>query len=314
VGRDESVPAEPKASRTAILLAFAAVYVVWGSTYLAMRIAVETLPPFLMAGTRFTAAGAIAYAWARWRGAPRPTKGDVTAAAIAGALMLLGGNGGVVWAVRTVPSGLTALLVATVPLWMALLDWPLPGGQRPNALTVVSLLLGMAGLALLVGARGSVSQGDVPLTGATVLVLASLSWAAGSLYTSRRKSRTPFLVIAAVQMTAGGGLLLLAGVVTGEVALLDADRFTGRSFVAMLYLILCGSLIGYVTYGWLLTVVRPALVSTYAFVNPVVAVLLGYALAGETLSPQSLLAGGVIVAAVALMIAARPKAPVMEEP
>jgi drug/metabolite transporter (DMT)-like permease len=314
VGRDESIPAQPKASRTAILLAFAAVYVVWGSTYLAMRFAVESLPPFLMAGTRFTTAGAVAYAWARWRSAPRPTRADVTAATVAGALMLLGGNGGVVWAVRTVPSGLTALLVATVPLWMALLDWLRPGGQRPHALTVVSLLLGMAGLALLVGTRGPVSQGDVPLAGAIVLVLASLSWAVGSLYVSKRKSQTPFLVIAAVQMMAGGGLLLLAGVVSGEAAQLDASRFTGRSVLAVLYLILCGSMIGYVTYGWLLTVVRPALVSTYAFVNPVVAVLLGYALAGETLSARALVAGGVIVAAVALMIAARPRAPVMEEP
>lgn len=314
MGRDECVPAQPRASRTAILLAFAAVYVVWGSTYLAMRFAVETLPPFLMAGTRFTAAGAIAYAWARWRGAPRPSRGDVTAAAVAGGLMLLGGNGGVVWAVRTVPSGLTALLVAMVPLWMALLDWLRPGGQCPNGLTVVSLLLGMAGLALLVGARGPVSQGDVPLAGAAVLVLASLSWAAGSLYSSTRTSRTPFLAIAALQMMAGGGLLLAAGLITGEATQLDPSRFTGRSLLAVLYLVLFGSLIGYTTYGWLLTVVRPALVSTYAFVNPVVAVLLGYALAGETLSVQSLLAGGVIVAAVALMIAARPRAPVMEEP
>ena len=225
--------------------------------------------------------------------------------------MLVGGNGGVVWAIQTVPTGLAALVVATVPLWVALLEWLRPnpshdGKGRPNARTALSLLLGLAGVAWLLVSRSDAEDG-VPLAGGIVLVLSSLSWAVGSLYTRdrARSRREPFMKTAALQMLAGGSMLLLLGLASGEFATLDPARFSGKSVAAMAYLIVAGSLISYTAHGWLLTVVRPTLVATYAFVNPVVAVLLGCVVAGEELSAAALLAGGMVVAAVALMVLAR---------
>ena len=164
-----------------MIAAFAAIYFIWGSTYLAIRFAIETLPPFLMASTRFIVAGAVLYGWARLVGAPRPTRFHWSAAAVVGGLLLLGGNGGVVWAEQSVPSGLTALLVAMAPVWMALLDWARRGGVRPNGGASVGLALGFAGVVLLVGPDVLVGGGQVNPIGALVLMLASLSWAAGSL-------------------------------------------------------------------------------------------------------------------------------------
>src|SRR5919199_594300 len=166
--------------RARVVAAFVAVYVIWGSTYLFIRFAVETLPPFLMAGVRFAVAGAILYAWARMRGAPAPTRAEIRGAAVAGVFLLLGGNGAVVWAEQRVPSGVTALLVATVPVWMVVLDWLRPGGVRPRAGVFAGLGLGLAGLTLLVG-RGVLGGGADPL-GAAVLVVGSILWAVGSLF------------------------------------------------------------------------------------------------------------------------------------
>jgi len=304
----ELIATRPSPAPAAIVLALATVYIVWGSTYLAMRIAVATLPPFLMAGTRFVVAGLIACGWVWARGATMPNRREVIDAFVVGALMLVGGNGSVVWALQTVPSGLAALIVTTVPLWVALLDWLRPGGARPNAATVVSLLLGVAGVAWLIVPKMHTDDG-VPIEGCLFLVFSALSWTLGSLYARARSQsrREPFLKTVALQMLAGGMLLLLCGVVRGEIGSLDPAKFSGKSVAAMAYLIVAGSLMSYTAYGWLLTVVRPTLVATYAFVNPVAAVLLGYALADEVLSRDVLLAGGAVVASVALMVLAQPR-------
>lgn len=289
------------ASRGSILAALAAVYIIWGSTYLAIRFAVETLPPFLMAGVRFTVAGAILYGWRRARGVPRPTAAQWKAATVVGALMLLGGNGGVVWAEQWIESGTTALIVASVPFWMVLLDWLRPSGHRPPARVWAGILIGFGGVLLLMGGPGTAPEYT---TAFIVLLLASIAWAAGSLY-SRSASLPAPLLATGMQMLTGGLLLLLAGAATGEVGGLDPGAFSMRSVLALLYLIVFGALIGYSAYVWLLRVTEPALASTYAYVNPVVAVILGWLLAGERMSLGITLAGAVIVAGVVLITTSR---------
>lgn len=289
------------ASRRAILAALGAVYILWGSTYLAIRFAVETLPPFLMAGVRFTVAGAILYGWRRAVGFPRPTAKQWRAATVVGALMLLGGNGGVVWAEQWIESGTTALIVASVPFWMVLLDWLRPGGQRPRPRIWAGILIGFAGVLLLMGGPGAAPEYT---TAFIVLLLASIAWAAGSLY-SRSAALPAPLLATGMQMLTGGLLLLAAGAATGEVAGLDPATFSTRSLLALLYLIVFGALIGYSAYVWLLRVTEPALASTYAYVNPVVAVILGWLLADERMSAGILLAAAVIVGGVVLITTAR---------
>jgi drug/metabolite transporter (DMT)-like permease len=292
-----------RATRAGIIAALAAVYIIWGSTYLAIRFAVETLPPFLMAGVRFVVAGAILYGWRRAKGFPRPTARQWRSATIVGALMLLGGNGGVVWAEQWIESGTAALIVATVPLWMVLLDWLGPGGRAPRAMVWAGIVVGLAGVAILFGAP---ADGDKYAAGWVVLVLASISWAIGSLYSRSARLPAPLLATG-MQMLAGGVLLLLAGAVTGELSGLDPATFSTRSVLSLLYLILFGALIGYSAYVWLLRVTTPAVASTYAYVNPVVAVLLGWLLAGEALTPRIMVASAVIVGGVALITRSGPR-------
>jgi drug/metabolite transporter (DMT)-like permease len=289
--------------RARLLAAFAAVYVIWGSTYLFIRFAVETLPPFVMAGARFAVAGAILYLWARMRGAPAPTRAEARGAAIAGLFLLLGGNGAVAWAEQRVPSGVTALLVATLPVWIVLLDWMRPGGVRPRAGVFAGLALGLVGLTLLVG-RGALDDGGADLVGAGVLLLGSILWATGSLYVRHNPRPSSALVTNAVQMLAGGAALLLAGTVAGELTRLDLGAASTRSLLSLLYLIIAGSLIGFTAYTYLLQVSTPAKVSTYAYVNPVVAVFLGWAFAGEEITARTLLAAAVILAGVAIITVA----------
>ncbi len=289
-------------SRARLLAAFAAVYVVWGSTYLFIRFAVETLPPFVMAGARFAVAGAILYLWARLRGVPAPTRTEARAAAIGGLFLLLGGNGAVVWAEQRVPSSVTALLVATVPLWMVLLDWLRPAGSRPRAGVFAGLALGLVGLALLVD-RGAFGGGADPV-GAAVLVVGSILWATGSLYVGRNPRPASALITNAVQMLAGGAALLAAGTMAGELGRLDLAAASTRSLLSLLYLIVAGSLIGFTAYTYLLQETTPAKVSTYAYVNPVVAVFLGWAFAGEEITARTLVAAAVILAGVAIITTA----------
>ena len=283
-----------------IIAAFAAVYLIWGSTYLAIRFAIETIPPHLMAAARFLAAGAILYAWARLRGAPRPTFSNWRAATIVGGLLLLGGNGAVVWAETRVPSGVTALLVATVPIWMALIEGMRSGGRRPAAAVIVGLALGLGGLALLM-APGNLA-GRVDPLGAGALIAGSFSWAFGSLLSRTAKLPKSGFLAAAMEMIAGGIWLLLFGVATGQAGQLTVAALSVKSLVSLGYLVVFGSLVGFTAYIWLLGATTASRVSTYAYVNPVVAVLLGWAFAGEAMTLRTALAAAIIVVAVALII------------
>ncbi len=289
------------APRSRVIAAFAAVYLIWGSTYLAIRVAIETIPPFVMAGVRFIIAGTLLFAWARARGAPAPGRRHWAAATFIGVLLLTLGNGAVVWSEQRVASGLTALLVAMVPVWTVLVEWVGGTRERPGLGTVAGLLIGLGGVALLV-APGQLAGGSRvdPLI-ALVLTGGSISWSIGSVYSHRAGlPRSPQLATA-MEMLAGGAGLLVAGLLSGELAAFHPAAVTGRSALAVLYLIVFGSLIGFSAFVWLLRVSTPARVSTYAYVNPAVAVLVGWAFAREELTARTLLAAAIIVAGVVLI-------------
>lgn len=298
-------------SRLLLLAAFGAVYIIWGSTYLGIKYAIETLPPFLMAGGRFLIAGAVLYGWARLgfgdqeHPRERPLPSHWRTAAIVGMLLFLCGNGGVTWAEGYITSSLAALLVASEPLWIVLLSWLLPGGSRPNAKVWIGLALGFAGVWLLVSAgtttTAGAADGGTNILGAAAVLGAAFAWAIGSVYSLRASLPRSPLLSSGMQMLAGGALLLLLGVMTGELGRLDFNNVSTRSIVAFLYLTVFGSIVAFTAYSWLLRHASPARVSTYAYVNPAVAVLLGWALAGEAMTTSSLVAAGIIVASVALI-------------
>ena len=278
-----------------VLAAFATLYVVWGSTYLAIRFAVETLPPFTMAGARFVVAGAVLYGWSRARGAAPLTRPEWRTAAIVGALLVVGGNGLVSWAEQTVPSGIAALLVASEPLWIVLLDGARRGGERPTAAVWTGVALGFVGIGVLVG-PGAVGGAPVDPSGALAVGTAAFCWALGSVVQRGVSTAGATLLHAGGQMLVGGALLLAVGVGVGE--RVDVSAVSARSAWAFAYLVVAGSLVAYSVYVWLLAVTTPTRASTYAYVNPVVAVLLGWALAGEPLGPRVAGAGALVVAAV----------------
>lgn len=237
----------PHPPRALVLAAFATVYIVWGLTYLGIRVAIETLPPFLMAGCRFLIAGGMLFTLLRLRGAPRPEKSHWRNAAISGFLLLVGGNGLVVWAEQTVPSGLTALLVGLVPAWFVLIDWLRPGGPQPQPRTVAGILVGFGGMLLLVSGHGSQANDTVMIhpSGVLALVVAGISWAGGSLFSKHRlKTESPWMT-AALQMLCGGAMLVLLALLTGEFQQTSWARISPRSVRAFLYLIVFGSWIGY---------------------------------------------------------------------
>jgi drug/metabolite transporter (DMT)-like permease len=293
--------------RLRVVAAFAAIYLIWGSTYLGIRIAIETLPPFLTAGLRFIIAGPLLYAWARRNGVSRPTGIQWRAAAIVGGLLLLGGNGFVTWGEQRVPSGLAALLVATVPLWMVLFDWLFLHGERPAGKVFLGLVLGLIGIVLLIGPTDLLGEHRVDLIGVAMTLLAALSWAVGSLYARRAPLPDVPLLGTGMEMIAGGVLLLLASGAKGEWAQIDFASVSQRSWLALGYLTLMGSIIAFTAYTWLLRVSTPARVATYAYVNPVVAVVLGWAIGGEVLTGQMLLAAAIIILAVVVITAGRAK-------
>ena len=293
------------ASRALVIAAFAAVYLLWGSTYLAIRIAIETIPPFLMAGGRFLVAGGILYLWARWRGAPRPQPVHWRSASIVGLLLLVLSNGAVTWAEQTVPSGITSLIVCTVPLWMVLLDWLFFGGGRPTPGVIAGVVLGLLGVVWLIG-PGEISGADrVDPAGAAALLAAPIAWGFGSLWSRQATLPEAPLLAIGMEMVAGGALLLVLGLATGELPHLHVAAISARSLAALLYLVIFGALIGFTAYLWLLRVTSAANVSTHSFVNPVIAVLLGWAVAGEAVTTRMLLASAVIIAAVALITLSR---------
>jgi drug/metabolite transporter (DMT)-like permease len=289
-------PGEPALSL--VVLAFAAIYLVWGSTYLAIRWAVETMPPLSMAAARFLVAGGAAYAWSLSRGDERPSPRQWRDAAVAGTLLLAFGNGAVVVAEQWVPSGLTALLVGSVPLWLVVLDALFGSRGRPSPRAGVGLMVGFGGLVLLAGSPGVGAGGVHELGGALLVLFGAFAWAAGSLYSRHASTPPRARTWVGMQMLAGGAALTLLAVASGEVATLDPSAVSVRSWLSFAYLIVFGALIGYAAYIWLLRVSTPARVGTYAYVNPVVALLLGWSLAGERLTFRSVLAATIIVASV----------------
>jgi len=290
-----------RASPMAIWSALAAVYLIWGSTYLAIRYAVETMPPFLMAGVRFIISGGVLYALRRAAGDPAPKAIEWRSATIIGVFLLVGGNGGVVWAEQFVASGLTALMVATVPLWMVLMDALRPGGNRPGFMAGSGILVGFAGAVLLIGATVSDREAMDPY-GAAALVLASLSWAFGSLYGRSAQLPQSQLLGTGMEMFSGGVTLILVALLAGELDGFDINAVSKRSALALAYLTVIGSS-AFVAYVWLLRVAPTPLVATYAYVNPLVAVLLGYFLAREPMTLRTLSAAALIIGSVVLVSA-----------
>jgi drug/metabolite transporter (DMT)-like permease len=289
-------------SRARIGAAFLAIYLIWGSTYLAIRLAVATLPPFLMAGTRFLTAGLLLFAWLGIRGELRATWLEWRDATIVGGLMLLGGNGVVSWAEQFVPSGLAALIVSTIPIWVVLLDWLWMRQSRPDRRTIAGLALGFLGVAMLVRPHAAVGSGSVSLLGGGALLLAAALWAAGTLYSRKAARPKAPLLGAAMQMVTGGLLLLVTGTLTGEWSRLNLHGASTLSLLSLVYLILFGSLVGLTSYLWLIQVTTPARASTYAFVNPIVAIILGWAIAREELRPMTAVAAAVAISGVVLIV------------
>lgn len=292
---------EPRPALALVLAAFAAVYLIWGSTYLGIRLAIDSIPPLLMAGARFVTAGGLLYGVMRLRGAPRPGWRHWRGAAIIGGLLLMAGNGGVCWAQQTVPTGIAALVVASVPLWIMLVEWLRPGGRRPGVWMVVGLLIGMAGVATIILGRGQFGGRLVEPTAAFVLMGANVCWALGSIYARHAERPASPLLAISMQMLAGGVLQILLGLALGEGRALNLSAITPVSAWALVYLTFIGSLVGFPAYVWLLQVSTPARVSTHAYVNPFVAVLLGHWFLHEVV-PQSVAIAGVLILASIILI------------
>jgi len=297
--------AAPK--KALLITAFAALYVIWGSTYLGIRFSIETIPPFLMAGARFVLAGLIMYAIAWSQGISKSSWKNWRASFVIGACLLLGGNGGVTISEQYIDSGLAALIVAIVPIYIALLGWATGMATRPTPIMWMGLAGGFVGVAILFGPGLHLHSptGRNPVIGISILLVTSFIWSAGSLYSRATKhAPSPFLT-AAQQMICGGILLLIAGVITGEVPRFHPGSVSMLSLGAFVYLIIIGAVVGYTAYIWLLRHCDPAKVATYAYVNPIVAVLLGTFFAGETVTPRMLVAAALIIGSVALIITAQ---------
>lgn len=286
--------------RLKIGLAFLPVYIIWGSTYLAIRFVVETIPPFFMAGTRFIIAGLILYFLTWMRGAPAPTSMHWRDAFVIGGLLLLGGNGAVVWAEQWVPSGLTSLLIATTALWMVLLN-SLRYRKKPSIGGTVGLLLGFAGVALLVGGIENNGSNSMMIPAAVTVMLGAFLWACGSLYSRSAKTSSSQLQPAAMQMIAGGILLLSASLITSDWTRIIMDQISLPSLLSWLYLIIFGSIVAFSSYIWLLKHTDISRVSTHAYINPLVAVILGWALAEEALTANNVIAAIVIILSVVVI-------------
>jgi drug/metabolite transporter (DMT)-like permease len=287
--------------------AFAAIYIFWGSTYLGIKYAIETLPPFLMAGARFVMAGIILFTCARFsKDYDKPEPVHWRTAFIVGTLLLLGGNGGVVFAQHYLPSSMAALLVATEPFWIVLLSWLWLKNGRPGKRAILGLVVGFIGVSLLITGQSTSSQGGagtryVQILATLAVLGAALSWATGSIYGLKAPAPRSAILTSGMQMMSGGSVLLVVSLIRGEWSAFDINAVSLNSWLGFLYLIVFGSLIGFTAYSWLLKNASPSKVSTYAYVNPVVAVFLGWFIAGETLTIQMLVGAVVVVASVALI-------------
>lgn len=294
-----------------LIAAFAAVYIFWGSTYLAIKYAIETLPPFLMAGARFVFAGMILFLLARM--SPNfewPKLVHWRTSLIVGTLLLVIGNGGVVFAQKYIPSSLAALLVATEPFWIVLLSWLWLKGSRPTGRVALGLAVGFIGVALLITGQGTIGDssgvfGSGQMLATLAIIGSALAWAVGSMYGIKAATPSSALLTAGMQMLSGGSVLMLVSFLTGELQTFQISQVSSRSWFGVAYLIVFGSLIGFTAYSWLMKNARPSMVATYAYVNPAVAVLLGWMIAGESLTPQMLIGAAIIVGSVVLITSSK---------
>jgi len=306
--------AEKHPSRSALIAAFAAIYLIWGSTYLGIRIAVETMPPFLMAGARFLVAGAIVAGFIAFQRGFRATAAQWRDNAIIGGLLCLGGNGLVSWSEEKVPSGITTLIISASPVFIVLMDWAVHAyfkdgkrGTKPTPVIFLGLALGITGLAVLVGPDVLNGMGGLDPWRVAGLVAATIFWGAGMMYMRYANNPLEPFTASGIQMLCGSVWLLLAGIFSGEFGRLDLGAITARSFGAWCYLVVFGSLIAFSTFTWLMKHSTPARVSTYAYVNPVVAVFLGWLVLHESVSPRIFIAAAIIIAGVAIITVAKNK-------
>ena len=294
-------------SRAKLLVNFAIVYLVWGSTYLAISYGITTIPPFIFGAARFLVAGTVMFAWSMFRGGTRPTRLHWRNTSVIGILLLAGGNGGVIWAEQTVPSGVTALLVAIVPLWMVVIDWLRPRGVRPTTRVITGVMVGLVGMAVLVGFDSFRGTGGIPLTSALVLICASASWAGGSIY-AKHVQLPSSGTTSGMEMLAGGAALIIIAAISGEFRAFDVATVSRVSALSLLYLIVFGSIVAFSAYTWLVKHTSPAAVGTYAYINPIVAVFLGWLIAHEHVTPRELFGAAIILAAVIIITtASQPK-------
>jgi drug/metabolite transporter (DMT)-like permease len=299
---------EKRPPLSAFFLAFAAIYLIWGSTYLGIRVAVETMPPFFMAAVRFAIAGAILLALIKWQGGPMPTAAQWRVNAVVGTFLLLGGNGLVAWAEQHVPSGLTALTIGIQPVLMVLTEWAWPGGRRPTPLVFVGMGLGFVGVAWLFAPWETDLNAPVHVGGILAILMACVAWAVGSIYSRHSKPGPPFTA-AAAQMLCGSLALAVVAAARGEMTNFDLSAVSDRSWIAFGYLVIIGSLVGFSTFVWLMKHSTPARVSTYAYVNPVVAVFLGWLVLHEPISGRTLYSAAIIVVAVVIVTTQKDKKP-----
>jgi drug/metabolite transporter (DMT)-like permease len=288
-----------------VILAFAAVYIIWGTTYLGIRIAIETIPPFFMSGSRVLTAGTLLFLFLRARGASRPTRVQWRSAVIVGALLLGGGSGLVAWSEQEVPSGTAALIVATVPLWIALFDWFIFRGGRPGKRVTAGLILGLIGIFLLVGPEQILGTATFSLFFLFALLLSPISWSFGSLYSRGAPLPEDAIMGSAMEMIGGGVVLLTAGLLTGEAAQFDPAAVSSTSLLIWIYLVFFGSIIAFSAYIWLLKEVPATKASTYTYVNPVIAVFLGWLVLDEPVTPVTIISSVIIILAVILIQTAR---------
>jgi drug/metabolite transporter (DMT)-like permease len=305
--------APPRAeSRRWVPLAFIAVYILWGSTYLGIRIAIESVPPLAMAAIRHSFVGLLLYPILRWKTGIRPSASNWLTAAVTGVMLLCIANGGLSWAEQRVPSGVAALLVATISLWLVIIDWLRPGGKRPTVRVFAGLLLGFAGLGLLVGPANFGGQRTDPF-GTMVLLISAFVWAWASLFSKHRPMPSSPLLVVAMQSLAGGAALWVAAIVTGEIRDLHFAAITTRSWLAIIYLVIFGSCMGFTAYLYILKKSTAAKVATYGFVNPVVALFLGWLFVSEVITTRTVIAAAIILTAVILVITG-PRATSLETP
>ncbi len=294
-------------SQVKLLLAFTAIYFIWGSTYLAIEFSIETLPPYLMTGVRFFIAGVLLYAWARWRGAHKPTLTHWRSASLIGGLMLFGGMGTVAYAQQWVDSGLAALIIAMVPIWMVLIEWLRPGGNAPGLRVFLGIAVSFVGLILLIGPGDVMGTSNDNLIGGSMILLATFLWSIGSIFSRIVKLPSSSMLSTAMQMFSASLMLMLMGVFQGEISQINVDAISLKSVLSMLYLSIIGSVVAFTAYIWLLKVVPPARVATYAYVNPVIAVFLGWALNNEMVTTPMLTGAALIITAVVIIVSQQQK-------